>query len=156
MDDESRFLASAVGLGLLAVGHAAITWGPAAAGRFALVAVAVAFVAEVAVIRAGLLVHHTTPTVAGVPLAALAGWAGAIYLSSRVAALVVPPSVVPLAAALLATATNVLSDPQGVENGLWTYPPSRLSRPRYRAVPWWNFVGWFVLTAVVSWLGAPT
>jgi putative membrane protein len=60
-----------------------------------------------------------------------------------------------VAAGLLATALDLLTDPNGVENGFWTYPESALSTPRYRDVPWWNFVGWFVLTTLVAAVGAP-
>jgi len=155
MDVERRLLASTVGLALVAVVHGALTWGPAATARFVVIAVVAAFVAEVAVIRLGLLEHHTGPQLVGVPLAALAGWTGSIYVAYRVAALAVDPTVAPLLAGVLATAMDVLTDPPYVEVGAWSYPPARVSEPRYRGVPWWNFAGWFVLTAAVSWAATP-
>ncbi|MFB6154262.1 MAG: carotenoid biosynthesis protein [Haloferacaceae archaeon] len=151
MTPAKQFAVGATAAAALSLAHAGLTWGPAAAVGFAAVAVAAAFVAERLVLSLGLLVHHTRPQLAGVPVWALLGWVGAFYVSYRVALLAVSPALAPLAAAGLATAADVAADPRGVADGLWSYPESRLSRPRYRGVPWWNFAGWLVLTATVSW-----
>jgi putative membrane protein len=153
--DDRLFRLTTAGFGAAAVLHAAWAWGVAPAIRFAAVAVVAAFVAEVAVIRLGLLEHHTEPKLLDVPVVALLGWVGAIYLSYSLVGFVVAGAGRPVAAGLLATALDLLTDPNGVENGFWTYPESRLSTPRYRDVPWWNFVGWFVLTTLVPAVGAP-
>jgi uncharacterized membrane protein len=150
---ETRFGVGSLAVAALSVAHGALTWGPVAAATFAGVAVALAFVAEVAVVGVGLLEHHTRPRLAGVAVPALLGWIGATYLSYRAALLVVAPDVAPVAAAVLATAFDVAADPRGVDDGLWSYPESRLSEPRYRGVPWWNFAGWLVLVTAVTWLG---
>ena len=153
MTPSDRFRAGSLALAALAVAHGALTWGPVAAATFAAVAVALAFVAELVVVALGLLDHHTSPKVAGVAVPALLGWVGVTYLSYRAVLLVVAPDVAPVAAAVLATAYDVAADPRGVDEGLWSYPESRLSEPRYRGVPWWNFAGWLVLVTAVTWLG---
>lgn len=153
MTPENQFRFGSLGLAVLSVAHGALTWGPVAAATFAGVAVALAFVAEVAVVALGLLDHHVSPKIAGVAVSALLGWVGVTYLSYRAVLLVVTPDVAPVAAAVLATAYDVAADPRGVDDGLWAYPESRLSEPRYRGVPWWNFAGWLVLVTAVTWLG---
>jgi putative membrane protein len=135
----------------LAVVHAALTWSVVASATFAAVALALAFAAELVVVALGLLVHHTRPRVAGVSVWALLGWVGITYVSYRLVLVVVPAALAPPVAAVLATAVDVVVDPRGVESGLWSYPESSLSRPRYRGVPWWNFVGWLLLTSAVAW-----
>jgi uncharacterized membrane protein len=148
---ENRFRAGSLALAVLSVAHGVLTWGPVAASTFAGVAVALAFVSEVAVVATGLLEHYTRPKLAGVAVPALLGWIGVTYLGYRAALLVVPAGVAPLAAAVLATAFDVVADPVGVSDGLWSYPDSPVSEPRYRGVPWWNFAGWLVLVAAVTW-----
>ena len=155
IDRQRQFVLVTCAFGVLAVDHAAYSWGVLPALRFAAVAFAVAFVGELVVVQLGVLVHHTGPRFAGVPLVALFGWTGSIYVSYRLASLVADPAIAPFAAALLATASDALTDPVCVRRGFWGYPPSRLSVHRFRGVPWWNFAGWFCLTALVSWLGTP-
>ena len=153
MTPSEQFSAGSLALAAVAVAHGAITWGPVAAATFAGVALALAFVAELAVVALGLLDHHTSPKIAGVAVPALLGWVGVTYLSYRAVLLVVGPDLAPVAAAVLATAFDVATDPRGLADGLWSYPESRLSEPRYRGVPWWNFAGWLVLVTAVTWLG---
>lgn len=155
MEPRRRFAVGTAALAGAALAHGALDWGVAGTLTFAAVAVAAAFVAEAVVVAAALLRHHTAPRLAGVPVWALAGWVGATYWSYRLAALVVPVALAPVAAGVLATAVDLYGDPVGVEDGLWSYPPARVSRPRYRAVPWWNFAGWFALTVSVTWLATP-
>jgi putative membrane protein len=155
MDEETTFAVTTAGLGVLSTLHAALTWGPAAAGRYLAVAVVLSFVGEAVAVRLGLIRHHTHPKLLGVPVLALLGWVGATYVSYRIALLLVVPGVAPVLAAAVATALNLFTDPGGVDNGFWTYPTTAVSRYRYRNVPWWNFVGWFVLTLTVTALGAP-
>lgn len=135
----------------ITIGHAALAWSPFAAVAFVGLAVSSAFLAEAAVVRLGLLRHATGPQLLGVPIGALAGWLVAIYIWYRVALLVLGVVLLtPVFAGALATAFDLLVDPRGVDRGLWRYPESRLSRLRFRGVPWWNFVGWFLLTTVVT------
>ncbi|MFB6137382.1 MAG: carotenoid biosynthesis protein [Halobacteriaceae archaeon] len=145
MDDRTRFAATATGYGLLALAHAALTW-PAAAvlacfGGGALVA----FAAEVVAARAGWLVHRTGPAVAGVPVPALLGWTGTVYLALRVALLVADGAAAVAVTAALATGFDALTDHRGVVDGLWAYTDD-LPGPRPRGVPWWNYAGWVAIS----------
>ncbi|SFR42177.1 carotenoid biosynthesis protein [Halogeometricum limi] len=155
MQEKDRFRLTTTGLGVAAVVHAAWVWGVVPALRFVAVAVAVAFVAEIFVIRPGLLTHHTGPKAMGVPFVALAGWVGVIYVAYSLVGFVVTGPLRPVAAGVLATATNLLTDPHGVAQGFWTYHESRVSSPRYGDVPWWNYLGWFVLTTGITAVAAP-
>lgn len=58
----------------LALGHAVLTWDPAATLAVFLGGIALTFPAEAVFVRAGLLKHHTGPQIAGVPLPVLAAW----------------------------------------------------------------------------------
>jgi len=149
MDDLTRYRVGNVAIFAVALSHAALTWPPRAVLALFVGGAALAGVAEVAVIRLGLLEHELEPQVAGVPLVVLLAWPAIVYASLR-GALLVAPSGPPAAAlaAVLATATDVLTDPDGVERGVWRYPEATVSTPRYRGVPWWNFVGWLLLVFV--------
>jgi len=86
------------------------------------------------------------PTVAGVPLAVgLAWWAMAVP-AREVAARLVPAGWlrVGLGAAAL-TAWDVFLDPQMVDEGYWTWDGGG----PWRDVPLSNYVGWFLVSAVV-------
>lgn len=158
MDARRQFVASTLLLAAVVLAHALLTWPL----RSTLVlfggGAAIALVAEVPAIRLGLLRHHAEPRVAGVPLVVLAAWPTTVYVFYRAAALVVPVGVQAAAlAAVVATLFDVFQDPVGVERGLWTYPEARISSPRWRGVPWWNFAGWlavvFVTAMLVVWFG---
>ena len=139
-------------LALVAVAflHAALTWPLRDLLVLYLGGAVLAFVGEATVVRLGLLRHHVGPRLAGVPVVVVLAWPSTVYVALRFAALVVPPGLVPVAAALLATAADVVFDPRGVEEGLWSYPDAWVSRPRFRGVPWWNVVGWLVVVYVTA------
>lgn len=138
-----------------ALGHALLTRSlPAVLALFAGGAL-LAFLAEAAAVRSGLLCHRLHPKLAGVPLPIPLAWPGVTYVSYLAALLVVPSGVAAAAlAALLATAADLLADPVAVREGVWVYPRSRLSEPRFRGVPWWNFLGWIALVFTVAMLPA--
>ncbi|MFB6170401.1 MAG: carotenoid biosynthesis protein [Haloarculaceae archaeon] len=143
-------------LGAVGVAFAATDWGVRDALVFAALAVALSFLAEAAVVRLGLLEHHVRPQVAGVPLAALCGWVGVTTFVVRGAYLLewyFPAWLpTPVLAGLFAVLVDGLVDQRGVDAGAWTYPDHPLSDPRSGDVPWWNYAGWLVLTAVLTWL----
>ena len=153
-----RFVVGVVTFAAVALAHALLTWPHRSTLVLFLGGAAVAFVGEATVVRLGLLRHHVGPRVAGVPLYVLAAWPATTYACYRAAALVVPAGV-PAAtlAAVAATLFDAALDPRGVRRGRWSYPDARVSEPRYRGVPWWNFVGWlavvFVTASLVSHLG---
>jgi len=152
VSDHRRFVGGSVALGGLALGHAALTWPSRATVAFFCGGAAIAVLAEAVAINAGWLDHHVGPKLAGVPLYLLPAWTGTVYVAVRIALFVTDgPTAVALAAAL-ATTYDVLTDHRGVEEGLWSFrggPPG----PRFRGVPWWNFAGWFAISAAVAALG---
>jgi hypothetical protein len=152
--DSRAFVASTVGLGLVAMAHAALTWPPRAAVALFAGGAAVAFVAEAVVIRLGWLEHHVGPRVLGVPPYALFGWTGVVYVAFRVALLVADGRTAVVAGAALAAGYDALNDHRGVEAGLWTYTDD-LPGPRHRGVPWWNVVGWLVVGGATAALSLP-
>jgi len=96
---------------------------------------------------------HVGPQVLGVPLVVLLAWPATVYVFFRVAGLLVPGGAQAAAlAAVAATLLDVVQDPVGVRRGLWSYPESAVSWPRFRGVPWWNFVAWLVVVFVTSML----
>lgn len=141
-----------LGVTAVALTHALLTWSLDRVVVLFGGGAAIAFVVEALVIRAGLLEHHTGPQVAGVPLAIIAVWPSVVYLWYRIALLVVEPGVSGAAlAAVLATVWDVIADPRGVGD-LWSYRSSWVSDPRYRGVPWWNFVGWLLVVFTTAML----
>ena len=153
MDQRRRFALGTLLFSVVALGHALLTWPIRSALVLFVSAAVVAFVGEATVIRLGLLRHHTGPRVVGVPLVVLAAWPATVYVFYRMAALVVPAGLEAAAlAAVVATLYDVIADPVGVRRGLWTYPRARVSNPRYRGVPWWNFAGWLVIVFATSML----
>ncbi|MFB6170269.1 MAG: carotenoid biosynthesis protein [Haloarculaceae archaeon] len=151
MADPRRASAALLAASTLVAAHAVLTWPLRRVLTLFLGGAALVFLAEVAVVRFGLLDHAMAPRVWGVPLAAVAGWPASIYVAVRVVALLgFSPGTTALVAALLATSVNALLDPLGVRAGLWRYPDARVSGLRLWGVPWWNAAGWFVLTLVVA------
>ena len=158
MDPKRQFVVGTLLFSAVALGHALVTWPLRSTLVLFVGGAAVALVGEYNVIRTGLLRHHVEPRVAGVPLVVLAAWPATVYVFYRAAALVVSPGVDTAAlAAVVATLYDVAVDPRGVREGLWTYPESSLSEPRWRGVPWWNFAGWLVVvfgtSMLVAWFG---
>ncbi|QSG12030.1 putative membrane protein [Halapricum desulfuricans] len=152
MASRRVFALSTVGLGLLGLAHAIVTWPVAATIALFGGGAAIAFVAETLVVALGWLEHHVDPKVGGVPLYVLFGWTVVIYLAFRLALLVTDGWTAVVATAVVATAYDVLTDHRGVDDGHWTYTDD-LPGPRYRGVPWWNYLGWLFisfLTAAVT------
>lgn len=145
-----RTVAAQLLLVALAVGHATLTWPPAAVVALFGGGVVVAVVPEVLAVRLGLLEHHLPGRVAGVPVTLLASWPAVVYLWYRLAALVVGPLPAVGLAALLATAADALAEPRSVRQGLWSYPAHRLSRVRLAGIPWWNYAGWPVVVGLTA------
>jgi uncharacterized membrane protein len=143
------FAATTVALGALALAHAVVTWPTAATLAFFGGGALVAFVAEAVVIEFGWLEHHVGPKVVGVPLYVLFGWTGTVYVAFRVALLATDGVAAVALAAVLATTYDLFTDHLGVEEGHWTYTDD-LPGPRHRGVPWWNFVGWFVISSLTA------
>lgn len=153
MDDLTRYQAGNVVLFPITVGHAAVTWPPQAVLALFGGGVVIAGIGELVVVSLNLVDHELEPQVAGVPLTILLVWPAVVYVSLQVALLVVPAGVRAAAlAAVVATAADVVTDPDGVANGVWHYPESPISSPRYRGVPWWNFVGWLAIVFVTAML----
>jgi len=148
------FAASTVGLGLVTLGHALLTWPVTATVALFGGGALVAFVAEALVIARGWLEHHVGPRIVGVPLYVLFGWTAVTYVALRVGLLVADGWVAVLVAGALATAYDILTDHRGVADGHWTYVDD-LPGPRHRDVPWWNYVGWFVVSCTTAALAVP-
>ena len=154
MTSHRAFAATTVAVGVLALLHAVFTWPLAATLAFFGGGIIVAFVAEAAVINLGWLAHHIGPKLVGVPLYILPGWTGAVYMAYRISLLVAEGWLAVAMAAVLATTYDVLTDHRGVEDGHWSYT-DELPGPRFRGVPWWNFVGWLAISAVTASLALP-
>lgn len=151
MDPRRRFQYATVALFVLACGHALLTWPARATVACFVGGAAIAFAFEVVGVRAGLLRHRLRPRVAGVPVSVLLAWPAVVYLAYRTARLVLPGGVAAAAlAAVLAAAADVAADPRGVRQGVWEYPDSRLSEPRFRGVPWWNFAAWLAVVFLTA------
>lgn len=143
------FAGTTVLFGAVALGHAALTWPLQATLALFVGGALLAFIGEAIVVALDLLEHHVGPNVLGVPLYVLAGWTAVIYVALRIALLVASGLAAVLLAAAIATGYDVLTDNRGVENGLWTYTDD-VPGPRHVAVPWWNYAGWFVISAVTG------
>ena len=155
MDPKRQFVVGTLLLAAAALGHALFTWPLRSTVVLFAGGATVAVVGEVLVIRLGLLRHHVGPQVLGVPLVVLVAWPATVYVFYRAAALVVPAGVEAAAlAAVSATLFDGYQDPEGVQRGLWSYPASRLSEPRWRGVPWWNFAGWLAVVFVTAMLAS--
>lgn len=149
MDMSRRLQIATAGLGLVSIGHAAITWPMGAVLALFGGGAALAFVAEAAVVRLGWLVHNRGLQVLGVPLYTLVGWTSLTYLSLRVALSVLNGPAAVVLAAGLATLADAVIDPRGVAAGHWTYMID-LGGPAYRGVPWWNAAGWLVVSGLAA------
>lgn len=155
MDHARRFQLTNGLLFAAALAHALWTWPLRATAALFAGGAALAFGLEAAGIAAGLLRHEARPRVAGVPVSVPLAWPAIVYVTYRVALLVVPAGVPAAAlAALLATAADAATDPVMLRRGLWSYPPSRLSSLRFRGVPWWNFLAWLGLVFLTALLPA--
>ena len=149
-----RFAALTVATGLLALAHAIFTWPLAATVALFGGGMVVAFVAEAVVINGDWLEHHIGPKLLGVPLYLLLGWTGTVYIAYRVALHWSGGWTAVIVAAVLATGYDVLADHRGVAEGFWSYTDD-VRGPRFRGVPWWNFLGWVLVTFVTAALARP-
>jgi uncharacterized membrane protein len=154
MPSSRTFAATTTAIGLIALAHAALTWPWRATLALFAGGAVIAFVAEAVVIELGWLEHHVGPKLLGVPLYVLFGWTGVVYFSFRLALLVLSGLPAVALGAAIATSYDILSDHQGVADGHWTYTDD-LPGPRPREVPWWNFVGWVVISAATAGLALP-
>ncbi|MFB6121701.1 MAG: carotenoid biosynthesis protein [Halobacteriaceae archaeon] len=144
-----RVVGTTLVFGLAALAHAALTWPLAATLALFGGGAAVAFVAELGAVQRGWLVHHVGPKVAGVPLYALLGWTSTVYGALRVALLVTDGWAAVAGASALATTADALTDHRGVAAGWWTYTDA-LPGPDVLGVPWWNAVGWAVVSGLTA------
>lgn len=149
-----RYVLGQLGLFLLALAHALLTWPlPETVALFA-GGVAVAFLVEAPAIRAGLFTHHLRPQVAAIPVSVLLAWPAVVYLAVRAASLVVDGTLaVAAVAALLATLADAAAEPRAVAAGAWEYAPA-IPGSRVHGVPWWNAAGWFGVVFVTALLPA--
>ncbi|MGM0592055.1 MAG: carotenoid biosynthesis protein [Halobacteriota archaeon] len=154
MSSGRLFAVIAFALGVFSFVHAAFAWPLEAAIAFFAAGAIVAFLAEAVVVNLGWLEHHIGPKVVGVPLYVLFGWTVTIYVAFRVALLVADGWPAVVLAGLFSTAYDVFTDHRGVEDGYWTYTDD-LPGPHYRGVPWWNFVGWFVISCLTATAAVP-
>lgn len=154
MSSGRRFAGLTVSLGLLTLAHALFTWPSDATLAFFGGGAIVAFLAETVVIHRGWLEHHVDPRVIGVPLYVLFGWTGTVYVAFRLALLVTGGWLAVVVAGVLARSYDVLTDHWGVAAGHWTFTDD-FPGPRYRGVPWWNFVGWFLISVATSAFARP-
>lgn len=154
MTSRRRFAGLTIALGVLALGHAVLTWPVGATLALFAGGAAVAFVAEAIVINGGWVEHHIGPKLVGVPLYLLLGWTGTVYVAFRVALLWAEGWTAVVAAAGLATGYDVLTDHRGVAEGIWSYH-DEVPGPRLKGVPWWNFLGWFLVTGLTAALALP-
>lgn len=108
----------------------------------------------------GLLRHRTQPRTAGVPVAIVLGWYGAVHGSFTLAERVLSrlpldeaarSKALPPLAALLGTSLDLALDPAGLEAGLWEWKADgtyaqEVEGPNGRTgVPLVNYLGWFAL-----------
>lgn len=149
MDRGRGLELTAVFLGSGSVLHAIFVWPVAQTLVFFGGGAVIAFVSEVVVVNRGWLVHRVTPQLLGVPVYAVCGWVGVIYAAYGVAAVVVSGWVVVPVTGGIAASIDLVVDHRGVSAGLWTYTDS-VPGPRFRGVPWWNYVGWFLIAVVTA------
>ncbi|MDQ2055632.1 carotenoid biosynthesis protein [Halobellus sp. H-GB7] len=149
MTSSRAFATTTVALGIVALAHAAITWPVSATLVLFGGGAVVAFVAEALVITLGWLEHHIEPKVSDVPLYVLFGWTAVIYFALRIALLVTDGWAAVVATGVIATTYDILTDHRGVEDGHWTYTDD-LAGPRYRGVPWWNYLGWLLISCFTA------
>lgn len=154
MTGSRTFATATVAVGVVALAHAILTWP-----LYATVALfggggLIAFVAEALVINLGWLDHNIGPKIVGVPPYLLFGWTGVVYIAFRAALLVTNGWLAVALTGVLATTYDVLTDHHGVDDGHWTYVDS-LRGPRYRGVPWWNYLGWLTISCLTAAIAVP-
>jgi hypothetical protein len=154
MTSGRAFAVTTVVLGLVTLAHAFVTWPVSATLALFGGGALVAFVAEAIVVNLDWLEHRIDPKVGGVPLYVLFGWSGVIYVAFRIALLATEGWAAVATTGALATTYDALTDHRGVKDGHWTYTDD-LAGPRYREVPWWNFLGWFLISCLTAAFAIP-
>ncbi len=154
MPQSDLFAGTTVLIGIVTLIHAAFTWPVYATVAFFGGGALIAFIGEAVVINLDWLEHHIGPKVTGVPLYVLFGWTATVYIAFRAALLVTNGWLAVAATAVLATTYDILTDHQGVSNEYWSYT-NDLPGPRYRGVPWWNFLGWFAVSCLTAAVALP-
>lgn len=149
MVSKRIFAATTTAVGVITLVHALVTWPLTATLAFFGGGALVAFIAEAVVINLGWLDHNIGAKAVGVPLYVLFGWTGTIYVAFWGALLVTDGWAAVVVAAVLATTYDAFTDHMGVEDGHWTYTDD-LPGPRYRDVPWWNYVGWLLISCLTA------
>lgn len=145
-----RYVAGQLGLFLLTLAHALLTWPLSETVALFAGGLAVAFAIEAPAIRAGLFTHHLRPQVAGIPVSILLAWPAVVYLAVRAASLIVDGALAVAAiAAVLATLADAAVEPHAVAVGAWEYADV-IPGPRVRGVPWWNAAGWLGVVFVTA------
>lgn len=156
--NERATLAAATAFWLLGLGHAAATWPRAATVTVFAGGTAATLAVERIAVDAGLQRIHADRRVFGVPAWVPLVRPASVYAAYRAGTVAFGdgPGAVALAVGLVAFAA-LRADPDGLDAGLWSYPPSGWSALRYRGVPWWSFavqvaVAAGVTLAVQPWL----
>ncbi len=135
--------------------------GPLRAAALFLLATGFAAVGEALVTGPfGLLRHRTKPRVGGVPVAVLLFWYNVICGTHAATERTLARSplnelrrreALPISTALVATSLDLLSDPFGLDAGLWewkvdgAYAPEVAGNNGRRGVPALNYLGWLVM-----------
>lgn len=154
LSSSRTFAISTVTVGLASFAHAVLTWPSRATIAVFAGGAFVGFLAEAIVINVGWLEHRIGPKLFGVPLYVLFGWTGAVYLAVRIALLLTDGWTAIALTGVVATTYDLLVDHRGVAEGHWRYTDD-LPGPRYRGVPWWNYVGWFAISVLTASIALP-
>ncbi|MCB1926654.1 MAG: carotenoid biosynthesis protein [Rhodocyclaceae bacterium] len=118
-------------------------------------AIAYGFVIEYSQVSKAVPPYHYTQALVAlpgpVPLGVVLSWGTILYaVLATLRALTVPTWLAPLAAGLLATTIDFVSDPAYVSLGFWVWDMPG----EWFGIPWTNYVGWFVIVACfTAWLG---
>jgi hypothetical protein len=153
MDAVRRYTLTNAVLFVVALAHGLLTWPLVDVAALFVGGAAIAFVLEVVGVAWGLFDHEMGPQVLDVPLAVVVAWPAVVYLTYRAALVVLSPGApAAVAAGVLATALDVTTELDAVEEGVWTYPEHPISGVRWRGIPLWNFVAWFTIVFVTAML----
>jgi hypothetical protein len=152
-----------VGVGL-SLAHSWRARGGRRSLLFAALGVGLPTLAEyVGINHLGLLRHHTGPQWRGVPLPVALGWYNIGYATFALTESLLAdwPArqrrwAVPLVTALLATDLDLLTDPFGLDMGMWEwreagpYAPDIAGPNGQPGIPAANYAGWLALTITVT------
>lgn len=136
------------------VTHAILFWPIRAAIAVFLGGMIIVFVAEVIVAKGNLVIHHVEPKFVDVPIYVLFGWPATVYILFRLALFVGDGMVAVGLTGIIAVLYDIPTEQNGLEHELWEYTEAGRG-PQFNGVPWWNFAGWFVISAVTASLALP-